>query len=43
MGLGGRQRQPGCFDRHDGSEHSKSPPGASTSMPVPQAQQDGCV
>ena len=25
------------------SEHSKSPPGASNSMPVPQAPQEGCV
>jgi hypothetical protein len=43
MGLGGRQRQPGCFDRHDGSEHLKCPPGVFTSMPVPQAPQEGCV
>ena len=43
IGLEGWQRQPGCFDRHDGSEHSNNPPGVSTSMPVPQAPQEGCV
>ena len=43
MGLGGRQGQPGCFDSHDGSAHSKRPLAASTSTPVLQAPQEGCL